>query len=314
MTTNGTLYRQVEALMRTSQVQNKLTSWLEQAESTKTFIKNHQGKFNEWAPLKFYVTLGSKKVFSIRYKGQEVATLSCLDNEVGGPTVKISKRQKEINAKYFQFSCESQEFKWRLPEGASFRKHFKKTNYDGHSAEHRIESELISGLTGDKIDSKLRNRIAVTFDDFPLQFPVPLSACKGTIDTTTGHLDILGRKKGNVLSVWELKSPRAYGAVVRQAYIYALQIYFMINDPVSGKKWLDLFKIGSESRDVNMEIVIGISKKYTEQAKSDISTLQAEMEVDGIGQLFSWSIANYNADSASDFDAHKTEFTTVSYR
>lgn len=312
MTTSVTLYKQIEELMGTPQVSKKLESWLKQAEWTKSFIKTHKDKFNEWAPLKFYVTLGSRKAFSIRYKGQEVATLSCVANDVGGPTVKISKRQKEINANYFQFSCKNQEFKWRSPEGASFRKYFKTTNYNGHSAEHRIESALISGLTApDRIGSNLRNRTAVTFDNFPLQFPVPLSACKGTIGKTTGHLDILGRKTGKVLSVWELKSPRAYGAVVRQAYIYALQIYFMINDPAVGEQWLRLFGIRSKSKTIKMEIVIGISKKYAELAKSDISRLQAEMEVDGIGRLFSWSIANYNSDLDSDFDAHKTEFTTI---
>lgn len=314
MTTNEALDKQIEELMVTPQVSKRLASWLKQAKQTRSFIDANRKTFHKWEPLKFYVTLGCRKAFSIRYNGQEVATLACSPGVC--PMVKISTEQKERNLNYFQLLCENQEFNWRGTEGTRFRKHFGNitNNFKIHSAEHRIESGLVAGLTARaKIGSNLRNRTAVTLADFPLQFPVPLSACKGKIGTTTGHLDILGRKRPGILSVWELKRPGGdCKSVVRQAYIYALQIYFMINEPDSGKEWLDLFKIASESKDVKMEIVIGISKKDTKQVKVDISTLQAEMKADGIGRLFSWSIANYNSDLASDIDAHKTEFIAIS--
>ncbi len=313
MTTNGTLYRQIKEQMETPKVTNRLASWLKQAKQTQSFIVTNRKTFNEWKPLRFYVTLGSTNTFSIRYKGQEVATLACSPGVK--PMVKIAAEHMERNQKYFQLSNECQEFKWRSDEGMRFRKQFRniKNDFKVRSVEHRIESALVSGLVKRKpLNSLLRYRTAVTFGGFPLQFPVPYSACEGTIGMETGHLDILGRKRRGFLSVWELKSPDVYKAAVRQAYIYALQIRFMINDPVSGKEWLELFGIRSKGKTVKMEIVVGISRKFTKTAMKDIGLLQEEMKADGIERVFSWSIANYNSDSVPDFDAHKTEFTTLS--
>jgi len=231
MTTSVTLCKQIQDQMKKPQVKKKLDSWLKQAKQTQAFINTHRTTFNEWAPLKFYITLGSKSVFSIRYKGQEVANLSCSSTDVGGPTVKVSKKQITSNLKFFQYSSKSQEFKWRSPEGTKFRKHFRDNDFKGHSPEHGIECGLIAGLIDSKKPPKstLRNRTSVTLGGFPLQFPVPFSACTGTIKTTTGHIDILGRKHPGVLSVWELKSPSVWRGAARQAYIYALQVYSMIN-------------------------------------------------------------------------------------
>jgi hypothetical protein len=298
MTTNVTLYKQIKEQMKTEQVSKKLASWLKQAQQTQCFIDAHRNTFNEWVPLKFYITLGCKSVFSIRYKGQEVATLSCSSKDVGGPTVKISKKQITSNKKFLQYKRESRDFKWRSSEGTKFRKHFRDNDFKGHSPEHGIECGLIAGLIDSKKPPKstLRNRTAVTLGGFPLQFPVPFSACTGTIKTTTGHVDILGRKHPGVLSVWELKSPSVWRGAARQAYIYSLQIYSMINDPNIGKEWLKLFGITRESKAIKIEIVVGVSEKYTEQVKKEIIGLKEEMKADGIEGLFSWNIASYNDD------------------
>jgi len=134
----------------------------------------------------------------------------------------------------------------------------------------------------------------VTLCDFPLQFPVPFSASKGTIGKTNGHIDILGRRPGGVLSVWELKKPDLCGSAPRQAYIYALQIYFMIYDPHMGKKWLELFGFGRESQTVRIEIVLGLSNSQNGKAMAGITKIRDEMKLDGIDSLFSWHIANYS--------------------
>lgn len=309
MPTNETLYKQIKQSMATKEVNKKLTSWLKQAKKTQSFIDAHQNTFNEWKPLKFYVTLGTKKTFSIRYKGQEVATLSCSSKDIDGPIVKISKKQITSNLKFFQYSSKSQEFKWRSPEGTRLRKHFRGNNFKVHSPEHCIESELIAGLIfpNKPLTSTLRNRTAVTFDGFPLQFPVPFSASKGAIGTSSGHLDILGRKLPGVLSVWELKSPSVYKGAARQAYIYALQVYSIINDPSIGKDWFDLFGFSKKGKVPKIEILVGVSEKFKEQVKKEISTLKKEMEIDEIEKLFSWNIACYSA----DLDAHKISIQSI---
>jgi len=307
MPINETLYKQIEEKIKTAPVRNKLASWFKQAESTKSFIKAHKNTFNEWKPLKFYVTLGSRKFFSIRYQGQEVALLAC--SSEGKPIVKITKKHKDRNLRWFQLSCESQEFNWSSPTGSKFRKHFNNGNFNVHSPEHCIESELIAGLivSNKPTKSNLRNRTAVTFDSFPLQFPVPFSASKGTIGTSSGHLDILGRKLPGVLSVWELKSPTVYKGAARQAYIYALQVYSIINDPNIGKDWLDLFGFSKKSKVPKIEILVGVSEKFKEQVKKEIDSLKEEMKKDGIEKLFSWNIASYSA----DLEAHKISIQAI---
>lgn len=311
MTTSVTLYKQIKEQMKTEQVSKKLASWLKQAKKTQSFIDAHRNTFNEWAPLKFYITLGSKSVFSIRYKGQEVATLSCSSKDAGGPTVKISKTQRNSNLKFPEYSSDSPEFKWRGPEGTKFRKYFRDNDFKVHSPEHGIECGLIAGLIDSKKPPKstLRNRTAVTLGGFPLQFPVPFSACTGTIKTTTGHVDILGRKHPGVLSVWELKSPKVYKGAARQAYIYALQVHTIINHPDTGKDWLELFGFSKKGKIPKIEIVIGVSEKHTEKVKKEIQELKAEMRSDGIEGLFSWNIASYSSDYD---DAHKISIQQIS--
>ncbi len=308
MPTNETLYKQIKRAMATKEVSKKLTSWLEQANKTQSFIDAHHNKFNEWKPLKFYVTLGTKKAFSIRYKGQEVATLSCSSKDIDGPTVKISKKQITSNLKFFKYSSKSQEFKWRSPEGTRLRKHFRGNNFKVHSPEHSIESGLISALINPKpVNTDLRNLTAVLLEGFPLQFPVPFSASKGTIGKRSGHLDILGRKNPNILSIWELKSPSVYKGAARQAYIYALQVYSMINDPNIGKDWLELFKIGRKNTAIRIEILVGVAEKFKKQVEQEIYVLKDEMKVDGIEKLFSWNVACYSA----DLDPHKISIQSI---
>jgi len=306
MQSNETLYKQIKEKMETKEAGKKLASWLKQAERTKKFITTYRKEFREWDPLKFYVTLECKDAFSIRYKGQTVATLS-FPASSKSPMVKISDDQKKTNMKYFKLSSGSQSFKWRSSEGTIFRNHFAYNNFKAHSIEHTIESGLIAGLIARNkpTNSALRKKTAVTLGSFPLQFPVPFSACEGTIGTQSGHVDILGRTNNKLLSVWELKSPKAYGSVVRQAYIYALQIYFMINDDKDGDKWLKLF---GTSKKRKIDIIVGISKRHTEKAKKDIAKLQEEMKLDGVDNLFSWSIANYS----DDLNPHETVFHQIS--
>lgn len=307
MPTNETLYKQIQQKMATTEVSKKLKSWLAQADATRKFIKENKINFHEWKPLKFYVTLGKANVFSLRYKGQEVALLACFPKKA---IVKFGDTLIERNERYFNYSPLHQEFEWQKSEGTNFRHHFAKNDFFVHSPEHCIESGLIAGLISSRKPPKstLRKRTAVTFEGFPLQFPVAFSASEGEIGTSSGHIDILGRKQGGVLSIWELKSPNVYKGAAWQAYIYALQIHSIINDPNIGKEWLKLFEIRRGSKAIKIEVLVGVSEKYKEQVKKEIYALKEEMKVDGIEALFSWNIASYGA----DHDAHKITIQQIS--
>jgi hypothetical protein len=301
MPTNETLYKQIQQKMSTKEVSKKLASWLKQAKKTQSYISEHKMKFNQWKPLKFYVALGNSSTFSIRYKGQEVAVLNCSTSRK--PMVKMDETLLEKNKRYFKYSPEDNEFEWSGAEGTRFRNHFSTNDFSVHSPEHCIESGLIAGLISLRKPPKstLRKRTAVTFKGFPLQFPVPFSASKGAIGDTSGHVDILGRKRPGVLSVWELKSPNVYKGVARQAYTYALQVYSIINDPAIGKDWLELFGFSKRSKTPKVEIVIAVSEKYTQQVTQEIRVLKEEMKADGIEELFSWNIAGFSP----DLDPHR---------
>lgn len=306
MPTNETLYKQIQQQMATTEVSKKLKSWLAQADATRKFIKENKINFHEWKPLKFYVTLGNANVFSLRYKGQEVALLACSSKKA---IVKFGDTLIERNERYFNYSPLHQEFEWKKSEGTNFRHHFAKNDFSVHSPEHCIESGLIAGLISSRKPPKstLRKRTAVTFEGFPLQFPVAFSASEGEIGTSSGHIDVLGRKQGGVLSIWELKSPNVYKGAARQAYIYALQIYSMVNDPSIGKDWLELFRIRRKSTSVKFEILVGVSERFKGQVKKEIYALKKEMKVDGIEALFSWNIACYS----TDLDAHKISIQPI---
>lgn len=310
MQSNEMLFNQITQRMDTKKVRGKLESWLKQAKQTKDFIKKHKASFNEWRPLKFYVALGNSNTFSIRYKGQEVAILDC--SKDCKPIVRMGERLLKRNKQYFKYSPQCCDFEWSGVEGARFRKHFNKEDYKVHSLEHYIESELIAGLISKKKseESPLRNRIAVSFENFPLQFPVPFAASKGAIGKNVGHLDILGRKHPGVLSIWELKSSKCYKGAALQAYIYALQVYCIINDPYIGKDWLELFGFSRKSKTPKVEIIIGVSEKHTEQVKKEIMCLKEEMKKDGIEGLFSWHIACYKNDSPN-FTAHELSMQQI---
>jgi len=87
--------------------------------------------------------------------------------------------------------------------------------------------------------------------------------------------------------------------------VYASNGESRVNDPDTGKDWLELFGTSKKSK---IEIIVGISKKYTEKAKKDIAKLQEEMKSDGIDHLFCWCIANYS----DDLNPHETIFHQIS--
>ena len=95
--------------------------------------------------------------------------------------------------------------------------------------------------------------------------PLPISASKGNPEPKTGHIDILARHRSGKgkrvkLSVWELKSPKAKNNPVKQAYIYALTLLYILRSR-HGDEWYKLcgFKSKVPSKLV-IEAVVAVSE------------------------------------------------------
>jgi len=119
------------------------------------FIKNNRGQFNEFSPLRFYITTtnATKKVekrleLSVRYCGQIVATLTAKPNGI----ITISTKDKvSENLRDFDCNIELKDVSWKSTTATEFRKHFKdrmdtrnNTKDNKGNEEHNVESLLLT--------------------------------------------------------------------------------------------------------------------------------------------------------------------------
>ncbi len=256
------------------EIKKKLDGWLNACKKGKDKIRKAKKQFHQWHPLRVYVSVGKAKsntaVFSLRFFGQEVAELVVeANNEV---KLRLSKNHREKNHEYFKsLTLKQDEYSWNGEEAKMFRKFFKDLAANSgekpetRSDEHRIESKFIEEML------KGRGKFGrpdleiqpVTLGGCPLQFPVPFSANTGRPVAKTGHIDILARRKGKDnkvrLSVWELKKPKAYGKAAAQAYIYALQLLYILRSERENE-WYKLFGFNrSVPKSLEIEAVVAIT-------------------------------------------------------
>jgi len=217
--------------------------------------------FREWRPLRFYLALGDAARragrqpsvrFSVRFCGQEVANL-----RVGStPVLEVGLRHRQATAKYFQMAAECGAWPWDSPQARVFRAKFRALGQDdaeppaGHSEEHAIESRIILEMEKTAAATKFAGTLAgirhvgLTRHAYPFQCPTPLSASSGAPKKTTGHIDILARRRGADgkvrLSVWELKRPGQLQHALDQAYVYALTLALMLRAE-GGDDWYRIF-------------------------------------------------------------------------
>lgn len=232
---------------------DKLNSWLAQVNITKHVAVEAKQCFHQWRPLAVYVRAGNgarKGIasFSLRFLGQEVASLIVQDNDV---YLNISDKIARTNKRYFpNLMLYTGRYAWRGREAQHFRRYFKNTAKSNmaklHSPEHKIESRIIEEMCG-KSKNKFGGIVSgiqpVTLSGFPLQFPLPISGSSGTPKATNGHMDILARRRSGriCLSIWELKAPGRYKNTLREVYIYSVTLLKMLRDPELGQEWYEVF-------------------------------------------------------------------------
>src|SRR5664280_2806958 len=233
------LLEQVEHLWKQG-AETKATGWATTLRDANKSILSAKKKFHEWYPLKAYLcytdATHSPIKFSLRYLGQEVATLQVKESD--DVSITVSPETAAVNGARFGIDLQGIHH-WRKADAQKFRRHFQSLNHcDYHSSvkseEHLVESEFLRHMkdpTGKKFNGTFRGIQPVMLGGLPFQFPVPISGNTGEPKLKRGNIDILARRgtgKGTKISVWELKRPwelkkkDTTAHAIPQAYILSL--------------------------------------------------------------------------------------------
>lgn len=256
----------------------KTTRWVNDLQNAQVCLNAVKKRFHQWGALRAYVSVTktrshSRHVFSLRFFGQEVANLV-----VKGDSVSlVLKGHKDKNLRWFSsgssgIRLKDGSYSWDGAEAKKFRQLFTNlaasTNGtpDVKSPEHRVESKFIMEMCkGSKkfALNKLMMRPVLIAGKFPLQVPVTISANTGVPRHGTGYIDILALHRVSagktVLSVWELKKPKAYAHAASQAYIYAFTLIKLLRSE-GGAKWHHLFRPGKIlPKNIEIEAVVAIT-------------------------------------------------------
>ena len=225
------------------------------------FISDKKSKFNEWAPLYFYITTTKAKesktklTLDVRYKGQNVAILKCDKND----RVTISTDgYKATNERDFGCNIELNDVDWK--DAAEFRKYFRdREPAKKRNVEHKIESVLLTEFSKVGGDKLLRGIQPVKFAGkirFPM--PTPLSASDHSElrfpeSGKGGGIDILSRVGSGphtrlcIIEVKdENKSSEPPESALQQAIEYTTFIRELLRSE-GGSLWWELFGF---SRDI----------------------------------------------------------------
>jgi hypothetical protein len=267
--------------------------------------------FNEPTGLRFYVTVGdvsragradgSAVRFSVRHRGQEVATLA-----VGSePTLVVTEKHVASNRDYLQVSTPAGRFAWTSGEARAFRKLFKTSTPQARvkSEEHEFEARILKQLEGTsaklKFGGSLRGvrHCGLTEHEYPVQFPVPISASTGAPGEQRGNIDILVRhqRAGRTrLSVWELKRPGAFQHALAQAYIYAVTLALMARGSHGGE-WYRLFGFsGGVPDELEIEAVAVVAADQSPKLPAALAELaESPLELAGLSARISLHAAVY---------------------
>lgn len=305
------LLEQVEVLWEQG-AEKKAAGWADNLKGAKKSVLFAKRQFHEWYPLKVYLcytdAIKSRPKFSLRYLGQEVATLQV---EASGVFITISAKTAEVNGKQFHITLQDKH-RWSGVEAQNFRRHFQRLNHpDYHSVvkeEHHVESEFLRNMknpSGKKFNGTLRGIQPVMFGGFPLQFPVPISGCKGVPKLTKGNIDILARRgtgNGTKISVWELKRPGVTAHAISQAYIYSVNLLKMLRTSQSGDIWYrDIIGFGCNvPSKLTIESVVAVSiatERNRKEFEDRLRAFKSENPLSIGNDKINLHIAHYQKDS-----------------
>lgn len=278
------LYEQTKGLWG-AEAQALSARWVESLTSALPRIRAASRRFNEWKPLRFYLSvtnaLKPQVEFSLRFRGQEVATLTVPAND---PHLTFSADHQERNQRYFGVATPAGTVSWVGPEAAKFRRAFKTLASNGggrvHSPEHEIESRILQHMEGgpSRFAGTLDRIQPVGLGGFPFQCPVPISASGGKPRAERGNLDIVARRRWGartILSIWELKAPHKITGAVEQVYTYAIVLALMLRGP-NGDLWYRLFGFsGDLPRDLTLEAVVALTADQRRAAENAMRRLLA---------------------------------------
>ncbi len=238
------LLKQIEALW-SSEFESLASQWVTQLSDNKARLEKAVRLFREWPPLYVYLSVTRavqpKVSFSIRYQGQEVASLLVTDTDE--VRISISAGHARTNTRDFGLDVKGT-FDWRCSEATRIRKYFAQLDGKarGRVPEHRVESEFLRQManpTAAKFAGTFRDIQPVLFAGCPFQFPLPISGSSGLPKATRGNIDILARRgtgRGTKLSLWELKRPEVTAHAIQQSYIYAVTVLKILRSG-SGSLW-----------------------------------------------------------------------------
>ncbi len=142
---------------------DRYADYAEAIEANLDNIISMKKRFNEWSPLYLYMNLSKAKgdmSFSLRYLGQEVATL-----KAGSEQIKIStQRFDDKNLRDFNCEIQLSDTDWRSAAATKLRRHFsaspKRTNLSGkRNEEHRIENTLLAEFSKNRSKNKRLSNI-----------------------------------------------------------------------------------------------------------------------------------------------------------
>lgn len=225
--------------------------------------KFQKGPFTVYTNFSMILNTGTL-TYDLRYRGQSVANISIIDNEV---FINTSGKTKS-NLKYFGVKTKlGTRTKWNSTAAKKIRKEFRDCKETkGHSEEHMIESELLKEFSKDSSrDKVLCNIQPVTIGKMFFQFATPLNASGSSVKysgPSGGGIDILARVKhaGNTthICVMELKDQNTGSEppekVILQAIAYATFLARLLRTE-HGNDW---YKIMGFSGDVPKELILDV--------------------------------------------------------
>lgn len=273
------LYEDVDDLWTQNQpaIDNMMKGWIEQARKERAIADRKT--FHQWEPLRIYTSFTRMRSgeFSVRFHGQEVATIKVLKND--NPYLYVDEKTNAANREYFKngynFPFNPDGYPWTGKDAKEFRMFFKQLKLDTFKVktpEHEVETNIIKEMsrkTSKKFGGNLIGIQPVVLGGMPCQFPLPISGSSGYPKFSRGNIDILARRRGNDgkvrLSIWELKKPGTLAHVEKQVYIYSLVLQRMLRSSC-GADWYKTFRFSRAlPKSLEFESVIVVSPKSKKQ-------------------------------------------------
>ena len=307
------IYDQMLKMWKTDGLDARTSRWADNINKGLPMLKSARRKLHAWSPLRIYVSTtqamnaGSSCILSLRFWGQEIGRF--IVNKQGNVRLDIKKNHERTNRRDFKFILAAGKYDWKGAEAKVLRQYFADYDKEHRSAkmsqgkrmEHFIETDIIQEMKLSK-RSKFNGKLAgvqpvLLNGNLPFQMPVPFSASKGTPQISQrGNMDILARRPGRMLSIWELKAPNKIEKAVAQVYIYGIALAMMLRTK-KGATWANIFEMKQIPKKLKIELVVAVSESQKPKFDKQLSDLLKDNPIDlpTLGTSFKFVVALYDA-------------------